>query len=161
MVDSVKKSPQGRLESPQNLQSLQTKLARVLDIFEALLSNPPAAELWPEWLGRATALLSQYETVLREVRPALGKFLIIPDMIGDGLIDRIPNILLRTRLIPEVEQKLDELSSENEVGGILKVVAQVLQESASELRIASRMIPTPIPQTEDLLIQSVKAYYTI
>ena len=166
MIDSVK-SPQNlqslqSLQNPQSLQSLQTKLVRVLDIFEALLSNPPAIELWPEWLERATALLSQYETVLKEVRPALGKFLVIPDMVNDGVIDRIPNILLRTRLIPEAEQRLDELSSNNEIGGaILKVVAQVLQETASELRISSKTIPTPIPQADDALIQLVKTYYTV
>lgn len=59
-------------------KSVKNKLARICDIFEALLAAPPAVEYWPEWVARATALLSQYENLLREMQPLLLRFLLVP-----------------------------------------------------------------------------------
>lgn len=139
--------------------NLRGKVARVVDIFEALQVTPPTVAQWPEWLARLTALLSQYENLLRELRPVLNQFILVPGEVGSNN-DYIPNVLLRTRLAPELETHLEELVSSNETGGMLKVLAQILEDSADFLKTPIRLVPTPIISENEALINAVRSRYT-
>ncbi len=70
------------LEVATIARGLQTKLTRVSDIFEALMSAPPTIECWPEWMERATALLSQLQNLMRDVRQDLWRYVVIPGSVA-------------------------------------------------------------------------------
>lgn len=145
---------------------LLVKVNRLLDIMEALLSTPPAPASWPEWQERATALLSQYETTLRDIRPALNEILLVPSVGGGPEHEMIPNVLLRTKLSPGVEEHLNRLNT-NSMGGnkenapLFKIMSQVLQETAECIRqAANKPPPASRPIEDEKLVRAVRQLYT-
>jgi hypothetical protein len=140
-------------------KALREKVGRITDIFEALLLSPPPVEQWPEWTSRLTALMSQYENALRELRPLLGTHLLVPNQMGTNT-EFVTNVLLRTRMAPEVEVHLTTLKTEDETGNIMKAISQTLQESADSLKSPSRAtMATPITPDEEL-IAAIRTHYT-
>ena len=62
--------------------NLQSKISIIIDIFEGLLECPPTIGHWPEWVLRATALLSQYENISNDIHRQLNSSLIVPKHIS-------------------------------------------------------------------------------
>lgn len=122
-------------------RSLLAKVNRIMDIMEALLGAPPPLERWPDWLERTTAILAQYETVTRDLsKPILGETLLLPGMAMEASLppEHIPNVLLRTKLAPEVEERLREVTSVNESreasSRLWAAISQIMAEGAESLR---------------------------
>ncbi|PJF19544.1 hypothetical protein PSACC_00637 [Paramicrosporidium saccamoebae] len=138
---------------------LRDKVGRITDIFEALLLSPPPVEQWPEWTSRLAALMSQYENALRELRPLLCRYLLVPNQLGTNT-EFVTNVLLRTRMAPEVEAHLEELKTEEETGNVMRAISQILQEGADGLKSPLRnTMATPITQDEEL-ITAIRTHYT-
>lgn len=140
-------------------KGLCDKVARIVDIFEALLLSPPPLEQWPEWMARITALLIQYENVVRELRPTLSRHLLIPNQVGNNS-EAIPNVLLRTRLPPEVEAYLKGLETDKDTGGIFKALGQILQSGADAIRPVPHPPVASLPAQDEELLVSIKNHYT-
>lgn len=154
------------------MHNARNKIARVLDILEALLSSPPPLALWPEWMRRATASLAQFENLSRDLRgEALGKLLVVPASRGlaalGGNHQLVSDVLLRTKLPPEVEKGVEALTSveikerRNADGASSSLIlAQMLQDAADSLKSASKhVMDTPLTDNE-ALIRVVKNQYT-
>lgn len=152
----------------------RNKIARILDILEALLNNPPPITLWPEWMRRVTATLAQYENISRDLRGRLlGQLLVVPAVEGlatlGGNSEVVPNVLLRTRLPPEVEKSIQSLDRDENVepraassgASVNNLLAQLLQEAADAIKSTARMsLDTPLVENE-ALIRVVKGQHTI
>ena len=96
----------GDAELRATLKGLHGRVLRVADILEALLVAPPDPSQWPDWTGRMTAALAQYEAVGRELGPLLHRLALVPGTRPGGNLEVITNVYLRTRFAPEIEQTL-------------------------------------------------------
>lgn len=150
------------------LKSLHAKVGRVADVLEALVMGPPPLEKWPHWLESVTGALAQYETVLRDLRPALGEIAVIPS--GTDTSEAIPNVLLRSKLAPEVETRLNQLAIEGSAGrtgALFGAVAQMIQQEAVEpIKAKSISRPaTPSPRSaaeeDERLVQAVRSIFSV
>lgn len=152
-------------------KSLLAKVNRTLDIMEALLGTPPPLERWPDWLERITAILAQYETIARDLaRPVLGETLLLPGATAEAP-EYVPNVLLRTRLAPEVEERLREVTSSANVAReansrLWAAMAQIMAEGAESLRVAAKggaaggsHVLTAAPDDEQL-VRAIRQFYT-
>lgn len=125
------------------LKTLQSKVARVMDVMEGLLYSPPPLENWPEWLARLKALLSQYTLLQKELKPTLAKLLVVPnDLTSSSLPDAelIPNVLLRTKLAPEVEEYMESISLKpGQVSNDLnmRILSQIMSELLGKIEQSS------------------------
>lgn len=144
------------------VKNILTKVTRLADALGFLLSNPPSLpERWPEWTERLTAVLAQYENLLREMKPLLLslEWQLVPSTTGRlitgdaiGLREHIPNNLLRTRLPPEVEESFNVLPFDGSAAttagdtrqstvtpraALRRAVAKVFEESVENCRMAA------------------------
>lgn len=65
---------------------LQNRVAQLTDILEALLASPPTIECWPEWMHRAAALMSQYDSLVSNLQNLLSSFVVIPQNIVNDAV---------------------------------------------------------------------------
>lgn len=166
-------------------RSLLSKINRILDIIEALLATPPPLERWPDWLERITAILAQYETVTRDLsKPILGETLLLPGMAMEASLppEHIPNVLLRTKLAPEVEDRLREVTSVNETreasSRLWAVISQIMAEGAESLRKPTKGgvtgsssnsgtgggtsgVLSKVTSEDEQLVRAIRQFYTL
>lgn len=160
--------------SASTYKSLLAKVNRVIDIMEALLGTPPPPERWPDWLERITAILAQYETIARDLaRPSLEATLLLPGMAMEASPspEYVPNVLLRTRLAPEVEERLQELTSGNEgrkaSSRLWAAMAQIMSEGVESLRtptkprVASGNPPPIVTAEDEQVVRAIRQFYTL
>lgn len=147
------------------IKSLLRKVNRILDTLEALIAAPPQPTNWPEWMQRITALLAHYESTMRDLRPALQECLLVP--AGGGL-ENVPNIMLRTKLAPEVEAHLNRLVGGNSSSAtVFKALGQIMQETADTLKAftskksTSTATPLATQMEDNRLVQAVQQLYTL
>lgn len=107
----------GDAELRTTLKGLHGRVLRVADILEALLVAPPDPSQWPDWTGRMTAALAQYESVGRELSPLLHRLALVPGTRPGGSPEVITNVYLRTRFAPEVEQTMKPQDQQSRPSG--------------------------------------------
>ncbi|KAI8803009.1 hypothetical protein BJ742DRAFT_777683 [Cladochytrium replicatum] len=103
----------------RELESLRTKLGQLEDSLQSFNSLHPATG-WPEILAHFNTLVAKYEALVQETQaPILKQLLAIPDQLPVDDPDFLPRVLLRTKLIPEIEDEharlLDKIVSEGKV----------------------------------------------
>lgn len=136
---------------------------------EGLLNAPPPLENWPEWVGRVKALLSQYKLLQKELRPALSKLLLVPeDLTRVADVEVIPNILLRTKRPPEVEERLMSLRDSDDKAADLgfKILGQISAEVLMRVQaekvkldaVNKEALPKTTPEHKDFLNRMVRFY---
>lgn len=65
-------------------KNLQSKVSRLTDIFESIMTLQPPLEYWPEWIKLVKALLFQYESLVQEIGEYLRGYLIVPKHVLEG-----------------------------------------------------------------------------
>lgn len=163
-----------------SLRHLRTKLGRLLELYEVMLSRP-LSEVggeahWPEWMSKITALLSLYDGLQREVAhgieqindskaaPDVNSLHLIPNHRAEGnfaegipvwAAEHVPNVFLRTRVIPEVESFINESRSKNSTKGMSLIY---LSEQLDELLCTMKDDETTTTATtndEDMRIDKI------
>lgn len=163
-------------EVKETIRSLHGKVSRVADILEALLVSPPEPVQWPDWIGRMTAALAQYESVSREMGPILQRLALTPGTRLEGNTELITNVYLRTKPSPEIEEE-DAIVMNGAAGdtaadkderalstGTVSRVVKVLQEASDLLKGGISRAPCTAAlnsSLDDRIIRSIKKHYVL
>ncbi|KAJ3182599.1 hypothetical protein HDU85_002700 [Gaertneriomyces sp. JEL0708] len=100
--------PDVNAEQIYTLEALELKLRQLHESLNDLLMEPDNAQ-WPSLLSRFNVLVALYRGLLTEMRAAwLKNTFAIPSMLPAENPEFLPNVLLRTKLIPEIEEAEEE-----------------------------------------------------
>lgn len=162
-----------------SLRHLRTKLVALLELYEVMLSRPLSdiggEAHWPEWMSKITALLSLYDVLQREISNVIhqintskasadmNSLHLIPNHKAEGnfiegvpiwAAEHVPNVFLRTRVIPEVESFIMDSKSKNSTKGMsLIFLSEQLDELLSCLRESSLPIAEEKCIDDNILFQ--------
>nr|KAJ3420354.1 hypothetical protein HK105_005778 [Polyrhizophydium stewartii] len=90
-------------DTVRELDSIRTKLALLVESLNDILMLHPATP-WPPVLEQLNSIIARFESVQRELMAqSVPLALVHPHMLIPQDPDFIPRILLRTKLIPEIE----------------------------------------------------------
>ncbi|KAI9094383.1 hypothetical protein DFS34DRAFT_652068 [Phlyctochytrium arcticum] len=90
------------------LESLRNRIVQVRDSLNDCLQLPNHVP-WPVLLGQYNVLVARYQSLLGELRrDSLKQTLVIPHQLPPDRPDFVPNVLLRTKMIPEIEVLREE-----------------------------------------------------
>ncbi|RKO92649.1 hypothetical protein BDK51DRAFT_42495 [Blyttiomyces helicus] len=86
------------------LATLRTKLNQLNDSLAEFLTIHPLTR-WPDVLSQFNILIAKYESLMAEMRSPLFKYTLpIPSTLPQDDPDFLPRVLLRTKLIPDIEE---------------------------------------------------------
>eukprot|EP00842_Homolaphlyctis_polyrhiza_P006336 jgi/Hompol1/6703/HPOL_000305-RA len=126
----------------RQLDSVKAKLSLLLESLSQILELHPATP-WQPVLEQLNNIIARFESTLREIEtPEMSQALLHPHMLIPQNPDFIPQILLRTKLIPEIDDSdkaVNKIAHHNEiVGAALDLFNDVRSELESALKIKSR-----------------------
>ncbi|KAH6566191.1 hypothetical protein BASA50_004070 [Batrachochytrium salamandrivorans] len=99
-------------QTVRELDSVMVKLSLLIESLNGILLLHPATP-WPLVLSQLNNIIARYESILRELQlPAFAQALVHPHVLIQQDPDFIPRILLRTKLIPEIEDEEREVVAE-------------------------------------------------
>lgn len=88
----------------KELTSLKIKLQQISEVLQEILCLAPSAD-WNQVSSAISVLTAKYESVVEEIEGFVFKSLLVhPHTLPPEDPDFVPRILLRTKLIPELEQ---------------------------------------------------------
>ncbi|KAJ3159777.1 hypothetical protein HDU86_001429 [Geranomyces michiganensis] len=135
-----------------NLDALRSRLVHLADSLNDFLQLHDNAS-WPVVLSQFNVLVARYETLLREMRTRkewMSANIVIPSAVIADAPDWIPNVLLRTRVDPDLETESNLLRAkyppsqpnpldEQAISDTLGVLAFQIQEHDEQITELLRM----------------------
>ncbi|EGF83033.1 hypothetical protein BATDEDRAFT_84563 [Batrachochytrium dendrobatidis JAM81] len=92
-------------QTVQELDSIKSKLLLLIESLNSILALHPSTS-WPPVLDQLNNIIARYESILRELQsPVFSQALVHPHMLIQEDPEFIPRILLRTKLIPEIDDE--------------------------------------------------------